>query len=120
MRLYLDEDIASPLLARVLRNAAHDVQVPGDVGLIGRSDAVQLTHAIREDRAVLTRNYCDFEDLHNLLEQGQGHHAGILVVRRDDNARRNMSPRDIARALRNLEAAGLPIADHYIILNAWQ
>jgi predicted nuclease of predicted toxin-antitoxin system len=120
MRLYLDEDIASPLLARVLRNAAHDVQVPGEAGLVGRSDVVQLTHAIREDRVVFTRNYCDFEDLHNLLDQAQGHHPGILVVRRDNDPRRNMSPRDIARALRNLEAAGMPIVDHYIILNAWQ
>jgi hypothetical protein len=31
-----------------------------------------------------------------------------------------MTPRDIVRALRNLEAAGQPIADHYIVLNHWQ
>ena len=120
MRLYLDEDLASPVLARVLRNAGHDVQGPADAGLGGRWDPVQLTYAVRENRVLLTRNYCDFEDLHNLLQLAQGHHPGILVVRRDNDPRRNMAPRDIVRALRNLEAAGMPIADHYIILNAWQ
>jgi hypothetical protein len=29
MRLYLDDDTAWPLLAKLLRNAAHDVQMPG-------------------------------------------------------------------------------------------
>jgi hypothetical protein len=120
MRLYLDEDLASPLLLRLLRNAGHEVQGPADVGLNGRADAVVLTHCIRDARAVLTRNYCDFEDLHNLLGVASGHHSGILAVRRDDNTQRNLSPRAIVRAVHNLEAAGVPIADHYIILNAWQ
>ena len=59
MRLYLDEDLASPLLARLLRNAGHDVQLPADVGLGGKADPLCLTHAIREDRVLLSRNYCD-------------------------------------------------------------
>jgi hypothetical protein len=58
--------------------------------------------------------------LHFLIREAQGHHPGILVVRRDDDPRRNMSPHDIVRALRNLENAGVPIANEYIILNAWQ
>jgi hypothetical protein len=32
MRLYLDDDSASLLLARLLRQAGHDVQVPGGAG----------------------------------------------------------------------------------------
>jgi len=31
MTLYLDDDIAWPLLARLLRNAGHEVQLPGDL-----------------------------------------------------------------------------------------
>jgi predicted nuclease of predicted toxin-antitoxin system len=120
MRLFLDEDLASPVFGRLLHNAGHDVQVPADVGLRGRSDVVVLTHCIRDARAILTRNYCDFEDLHNLISQAGGRHAGVLVIRRDNQPRRNMSGADIVRALRNLEAAGFPVADHYIILNAWQ
>ena len=120
MRLYLDEDTAAGLLVRFLQNAGPDVQTSGDAGLNGRPDPVQFTHAIREGRTVLTRNYCDFEDLHNLIDLARGHHPGVLVIRRDNNTRRNMAPPDIVRALRNLETAGVPIADCYIILNAWQ
>ena len=29
MRLYLDDDVASALLARLLRQGGHDLQVPG-------------------------------------------------------------------------------------------
>jgi predicted nuclease of predicted toxin-antitoxin system len=85
MRLFLDEDLASTVLARFLQNAGHDVQGPADAGLRGRSDPVVLTHCIRDGRAIITRNYCDYEDLHNLIEQARGHHAGILVTRRDNN-----------------------------------
>ena len=38
MKLYLDDDTASPLLAKLLRNAAHDVQMPGEVGMAGAPD----------------------------------------------------------------------------------
>jgi hypothetical protein len=120
MRFYLDDDISAGLLVQLLRGAGHDVQVPPDVGLAGRPDPVHLTHAIRESRVFLSRNYRDFELLHLLILQAQGHHCGILVVRRDNDPRRNMKPRDIVRALANLEAAGVPITDEYIILNAWQ
>jgi hypothetical protein len=120
MRLYLDDDAVSGLLVRLLRQAGHEVQIPADAGLTGQPDPVHLAHTIRESRVTLTRNYRDFELLHALVMQAGGHHPGILVIRRDDNTQRNMSPRDIVRAIRNLEAAGVPIADEYIILNAWQ
>lgn len=120
MRWYLDEDIASGLLVRLLRQTGHDVQIPADIGMAAQPDPVQLTHALGEDRICLTRNYGDFEILHLLILKARGQHPGILVVRRDDDPRRNMSPRDIVRALRNLEAAGTPLATQYIVLNAWQ
>jgi hypothetical protein len=120
MRLYLDDDSVRPLLVQLLRKAAHDVQIPAEVGMDGKPDPVHLTHAIRENRVCLTRNYRDFDHLHSLAMQAQGHHPGILVVRRDDDPRRNMSPRDVVRAIHNLEMAGIPIADEYVILNAWQ
>jgi hypothetical protein len=120
MRLYLDEDIAGALLVQLLRAAGHDVETPADVGLGGQTDPVQLTHAISVSRVFLTRNYRDFELLHLLVLEAKGHHPGILVVRRDNDPQRNMSPRDIVRAIRNLETAGIPTADEYIVLNAWQ
>ncbi len=72
MKIYLDDDIVSLLLAQFLRNAGHDVLLPADAGLAGADDAVHLTRAIAEDRVTLTRNYRDYENLHNLLMQAQG------------------------------------------------
>jgi|SRR5437870_9000480 len=120
MRLYLDDDIAGPVLARWLRNAGHEVQLPADVGLSGADDAVHLTRAIVDNRVTLTRNYRDFTNLHNLIMHAGGHHPGVLIVRRDNDPKRNMSPHDIVRAIRNLEAAGLLVADHCYELNPWQ
>jgi hypothetical protein len=111
MRLYLDDDSAGHLLAHLLRQAGHDVQLPGDVGMAGKDDPVHLTHAIREDRTLLSRNHDDFLNLHNLLAQAQGHHAGILIVRRDHDPHRDLKPAGIVRAIRNLLAAGVPIED---------
>src|SRR5437879_1466277 len=48
MRLYLDDDLANPLLAGLLRKAGHDVVLPADVGMSGQDDAVHLTYAIRD------------------------------------------------------------------------
>jgi hypothetical protein len=120
MRLYLDDDSASPLLARLLRLAGHDVQLPADVGMAGKDDAVHLTHAIDADRACLSQNYRDFENLHNLVIRSQGHHPGILIVRRDNDPTRDLKPRGIVRAITNLLAAGIPLRDQYIILNQWR
>jgi predicted nuclease of predicted toxin-antitoxin system len=120
MKLYLDDDLAGPLLARLLRNDGHDVMLPADVGLPGVDDSVHFARAIEETRVVLTRNYRDFENLHNLVMKSQGHHPGVLLVRRDNDPSRNLSPRDIVRAIRNLEAGGLPTADHCHVLNHWR
>jgi hypothetical protein len=120
MRLYLDEDTASALLIRALRNAGHEVQSPADVGRTSDSDVNQLRHALREQRVLLTLNYKDFEDLHLLVQEGGGAHAGILVVRRDNDPRNNMAPRDTVRAIRKLEASGLPVVNEYHVLNHWR
>src|SRR5712691_5280466 len=104
MRLYLDDDLAGPHLTQMLRNAGHDVLRPADVGLAGEDDVVHFTRAIREDRIMLSRNYRDYENLHDLILEARGHHPGILVIRRDDKSKRNMTRADIVRAIRNLVA----------------
>jgi hypothetical protein len=50
MRLYLDDDTASSLLVKLLRKAAHEVQVPSEVGMAGAPDPVHLAHAIGDGR----------------------------------------------------------------------
>ena len=102
---------------------------------IGSSDQAHLAHAIRDGRAVLTQNYGDFQDLHDLVvSAASGHHCasgrekgvrprkprGSDPFFRDNNPRNTMSLGDIARAVRNLEKAGVPIADSYHELNHWQ
>ncbi len=120
MRIYLDDDSASGLLVRLLRNAGHDVHVPADAGMSGEPDPVHLRHAIRADSAIISRNYEDFEHLHLLVMEARGHHPGILVQRFDNNSKNNLKPHDIVRAIRNLEASSVPIADQYHVLNQWQ
>src|SRR5262245_29584857 len=120
MRFYLDDDSAALVLIQLLRKAGHDVQVPADVGTSGKEDPVHLTYSIREGRVFLSKNYKDFELLHLLVRQAQGYHPGILVVRQDNDPTRDLTPRGIVRAIRNLLAAGVPVADEYIILNAWK
>lgn len=120
MRIYLDEDLSSDLLIRLLQKAGHDVERPASVGMLGRSDPVQLTIAIRYDRVSLTANYDDYDELHQLISEAQGRHPGLLVVRREHDSTRNLTPRGIVNAIRKLEAAGIPIANEYIVLNHWR
>lgn len=120
MRIYLDDDSAWPVLAKMLSTAGHDVQRPGDVGLVGHLDAIHLTHAIEEGRACLTRNYDDFLALHHLVEKSHGRHAGILVVRQDNDPSRDLTPKGIVAAIRKLEASGVPVENEYIVLNHWR
>jgi predicted nuclease of predicted toxin-antitoxin system len=120
MRLYLDDDAASALLATLLRKAGHDVQLPADVGTAGASDAVHLTRAIADDCICLTKNHDDFLILHNLIRQARGTHPGIFVVRQDNDPRRDLTAKGVVSAIRKLEAAGVPIQDEFIILNQWR
>lgn len=120
MRLYLDDDTASPLLAKLLREAAYDVQLPGEVGMSGAPDPLHLTCAIGDDRICITRNHDDLRLLHNLIRRAQGHHPGIFIVRQDNNPTRDLTPKGIVAAVRKLEAAGVPIQDEFIVLNHWR
>jgi Domain of unknown function (DUF5615) len=120
MRIYLDEDLASGLLVKLLQKAGHDVATPADAGTLGRADAVQLTCAIHEQRACLSRNYEDFEELHLLIAKAQGRHFGILIVRQENDPSRDLTPKGIVAALRKLEAAGVPVDNQYLVLNQWR
>ena len=113
MRLYLDDDTASPILAKLLRKESHDVQLPSEVGMTGAQDPVHLARAIRDDRVCVTKNHDDFWILHSLLKQGRGHHPGIFVVRQDNDPTRDMTPKGIVSAIRKLKTAYLAEAVHH-------
>jgi hypothetical protein len=120
MRIYIDEDLAAGMLVRLLRKAGHDVESPAAMNLLGRSDPVQLTVAIHENRVCLTANYRDFEELHLLVQEARGRHPGILVVRQDNDPARDLTPKGIVAAIRKLEAANVPLANEYVVLNHWR
>src|SRR5438128_2261958 len=113
MNLYLDDNSCKGLLAALLRKAGHTVVVPGDVGCAGASDPRHFLHAVRTDFVMLTRDYEDFLELHDLTEAVHGDHPGILAVRSDNDARRDMKDRDIVRAIGNVERAGVPVANEF-------
>ena len=120
MRVYLDDDMAAVLLAQLLSQAGPDGQWPVDVNMVGEDDSRHLAHAARENRVLLSRNHDDFENLHDLVAAVGGHHPGILIVRKDNNPKRDLSFPGIVRAIANLLAAGVPIVDQFIILNHWR
>jgi hypothetical protein len=120
MNLYLDDDSAKASLVSLLRRVGHQVAIPSDANLGGVSDPRHLMHAVRQNYVLLTKNHDDFEDLHLLVQATGGKHPGILVVRSDNDPSRDMKDRDIARAIGNLEGAGVPIANEFHILNHWR
>src|SRR5579885_1095837 len=75
---------------------------------------------LKTHRVLLTHNYDDFADLHELVAETGGHHPGILAVRRDNDPRRDLSRRGIVGAIRKLLQAGVVLPDGLHILNQWR
>ena len=120
MRLQIDENMSSRRLAAHLRAAGHDIVTADEAGLVSVTDPRVLIRAIGDGRPVLTRDYEDFADLHDLIRAAGGRHPGLLVVRFDNDPRHNLTDRGIASALAKLEGAGVPIADQIHVLNHWR
>ncbi len=118
LRLYLDECAFSYSLRRFLIEAGHDVQIPADVcpPLTGADDAAHFAHATHTDRVIITFNPDDFKRLHRRFPR----HAGIFAVYLDNDRTRDMSDRDIVRAIANLEATGVTIAGGFWPLNNYR
>ena len=115
LRLLIDEDSQAQLLVDVLRNAGHDVITVNEAGLMGQPDSVVLERAKVENCIVLTRNCRDFKALH----QANSNHPGIFAVYQEANPQKKMSRSQIVKAISNLEAANVPVANQFISLNQW-
>jgi predicted nuclease of predicted toxin-antitoxin system len=120
MRLYLDDNILDTKLVRLLTKAGHQVLLPSQLSMTGKSDPRHLAVAIRQFCAFLTRNHDDFLDLHELVIASGGNHFGILAVRYDNDARRDMKSPAIVIAIAKLEAACIPLGNSFHILNQWR
>jgi hypothetical protein len=79
MRFYLDED-QSDAAAALARRHGSDVTCSHEAGLDGRVDDVQLLHAGREGRALVTKNYSDFVRFTREFERDGLPHAGVLFL----------------------------------------
>ena len=120
MRIHLDDNFADRALAGALRKAGHTVFRPADLGIVGASDAKHLERAIREDLVVLTKDRDDFRELHDLVLACGGQHPGIIVVRYENDSRRDMRRGQIVNAIGKLERSGVPLRNARIILNSWR
>ena len=115
MRLLLDEDTQARRLVLLLRGEGHDILTLGETGQVGASDPEVMRIAVATDRVLLTRNCADYLALH----RGLGDHPAILCVFQDADPTKSMSWHDIARALKNLETAAVPLQGQFMALNAW-
>jgi predicted nuclease of predicted toxin-antitoxin system len=120
MNVLLDENMSDPRLAARLRARGHGPTFAADVGLLSATDPRVLIRSIDENIPVLTRDSEDFEDLHDLVIAAGGHHAGILIVRFDNDPRHNLTDRGIAAAISKLETSSVPIRDQIHVLNHWR
>jgi predicted nuclease of predicted toxin-antitoxin system len=120
MRLLLDENLNDRRLVLRLRTQGHEPVLVSDVGLLSVSDARVFSCAIGQALPVLTRDFEDFTDLHDLIMASGGHHPGVLVIRFDNDPRHNLTDREISSAIHKLESSGVPIADRLHVLNQWQ
>ena len=120
MRLYLDDNITDRRVVAQLHRMSHVVLLPAAVGYSGASDAKHLAYAIREGYVLLTQNYQDFLDLHDLILTAGGHHSGLLLLYTEHDPTRDMTPRRIAVAITKLEAARVPLANQVYVLNHWR
>lgn len=120
MNLYLDDNSVKASLVNLLRRSGHQVTVPTDLGRVGASDPRHRAACASHWLVILTRDHDDYLDLHDLIQATHGPHAGILVVRSDNDSSRDMLDRDVVRALARLEATGVPIANDFHILNHWR
>ena len=120
MNIYLDDNLSDRALAALLIRAGHTVVRPADVGLTGETDIRHFDHAIRSQLVLLTSDRRDFHDLHRLVQGAGGMHPGLLIVRYDNDPKKDMKPQHIVRAIRKLEQAGVDPTGHFIILNHWR
>jgi predicted nuclease of predicted toxin-antitoxin system len=120
MDLYLDDCADADLLVTFLTNAGHRVETPRSAGLSGHDDHEHLEYAAQHGLALITKNPDDFEILHHDWQAQGRTHSGILLICQDNIKGKDMNPRDIVRAISNLLASGLPIANEVHILNHWR
>ncbi len=68
----------------------------------------------------LTEDESDFTELHDLIRAAGGAHHGIILIHLENDRKRDMKASEMVRAIANLQAAGVPIANELHVLNHWR
>jgi len=79
VKLYLDEDI-SPKVCAILRKKGLDAVSAHEVDMLQASDEEQLTFAVAEGRAMVTRNRDDFITLTVRFFDDLKPHKGLIII----------------------------------------
>ncbi len=114
-RLLIDADSQNKLLVKALRESGHDVLTANEAHLRNALDPEIFAYAIQDNRIILTRNCKDFE----LLHQQNYLHPGIFACYQYADTSKNMSRRDIVKAIDNIESAKVSVENQFISLNCW-
>lgn len=99
MRLLLNEQI-NPMVGTELRRKGYDVVTANEIGTRGASDPEQLAAAASEQRALVTYNIADFQDLLTEWSQRGLTHWGIIFVSEKTISQRSIGP--LVQALQHL------------------
>lgn len=131
LRLLIDEDSQAKPLVSLLKKAGHDVETANEAGLSGKEDFLVLSYARTANRVLLTQNCDDFEGegcavarripnhLVEALHQANSKHPGILAIYQNNNRSKDMSRKELVKAIANIETAGIALANQFISLNQW-
>jgi predicted nuclease of predicted toxin-antitoxin system len=117
LRIYLDESAYSKRLVNLLRNAGHEIVTPYEAKprTIGQPDVVHFDYAREHGFILLTKDPYDFERLHHKNQD----HCGTFAIYQQNDPTRDMSYKDIIRAISNIEASGIVLRGGFHVLNAW-
>ena len=77
--LYLDEDV-DVTLAAILRSRDYDVLTTLEAHNLHLKDPAQLAFAVSQERALVTHNREDFEELHKAYLKEDHKHFGIVIA----------------------------------------
>ena len=120
LTIYLDDCSDDDDLLAFLTQAGHTVITPRAAGTKGWDDPDHLEYAASHGYVLLTHNPRHFNTLHQSWQAQGRTHAGIFLIYRDNNVRKDMTHADVVRAIGNLLALGLPIVNEVHTLNRWR
>ena len=120
LTIYLDDCSDDDDLLAFLTQAGHTVITPRAAGTKGWDDPDHLEYAASHGYVLLTHNPRHFNTLHKSWQTQGRTHAGIFLICRDNNIRKDMTHADVVRAIANLVASGLPIVNEVHTLNRWR